>query len=152
MVKPAIVAYTKPQVKTYANSVAFKTQKLLAGRALVADDFFKSALKADGTSDLVTAAPVNMPGFAARVHQDGYNILYGDGSAVWFGDAEQKVMYWDTSLAAADGHAQGLGSTSHYWGMEQGIGTPHTKYDTPLVWHGMDAPRDIDVGADCGRY
>jgi len=55
-----------------------KTQKLLGGRPIVMDRFAQPE-----QNDLI-------PGDGAFAHRDGYNILYGDWSARWFGDPQQK--------------------------------------------------------------
>ena len=35
----------------------------------------------------------NLPGQGAYAHKDGYNVLYGDGHAAWYGDPDQRIMY-----------------------------------------------------------
>jgi hypothetical protein len=27
-------------------------------------------------------------------HRDGYNVLYGDSSVKWYGDPQQRILYW----------------------------------------------------------
>ncbi len=61
----------------------FKTQRILGGRALVADAFGKNS-----------AVFTNAPGPGYYAHRDGYNVLYGDWSAKWWGDPEQTFIYW----------------------------------------------------------
>jgi len=77
----------------------FVTQKELASRALVTDTWDKggprdafgrdvSALHGQPITDSMTIAGMGMAG-----HRDGYNALYGDWSARWFGDPQQKIIW-----------------------------------------------------------
>ena len=34
------------------------------------------------------------PGMGHYAHRDGYNVLYGDWSAKWYGDPQQGIVYW----------------------------------------------------------
>ena len=81
-----IVGGTRPGVRTSPGAPAFKTQKLLAGRAIVADSFAR-----DHNGDQTYEQPVG-DGFHA--HKDGYNILYGDWHAKWYGDPQQRFIWW----------------------------------------------------------
>ena len=27
-------------------------------------------------------------------HKDGYNVLYGDGHAAWYGDPQRRIIWW----------------------------------------------------------
>jgi len=64
-----------------------KTQKLLGGRAVVMDRFgqgpWNRELEVGGVR----------PGDGMYAHRDGYNILYGDWSARWFGDPQQGWIW-----------------------------------------------------------
>jgi prepilin-type N-terminal cleavage/methylation domain-containing protein len=61
----------------------FKTQKILGGRAIAADTFGKNRFEVG-----------EQPGPGYYAHRDGYNVLYGDWSATWWGDVQQKFMWW----------------------------------------------------------
>ena len=37
----------------------------------------------------------SMPGDGLLAHRDGYNVLYGDFSARWFGDPQQRIAWLD---------------------------------------------------------
>ncbi len=79
------LGYSKPKMKISPGGPIFKTQKMLGGRALVSDSFSRA------TSD---AGSHMIPGNAAYAHRDGYNVLYGDWSARWYGDPQTKFMWW----------------------------------------------------------
>lgn len=84
-----LVGYTKPGVPTYSGCPAFKTQKLLGSRALVADAFGR------GFSTAISIAErLNWPGSGTYAHRDGYNVLYGDWSASWYGDPQERLIWW----------------------------------------------------------
>ena len=105
------IAGTKPGVAAQLGQPMFKTNKILAGRAIVTDTFSKGtrydALGND--SSLVfnsTSVNVNqtqtIAGMGLTAHRQVYNVLYGDGHVTSFGDP--KEMYaW---------HRQGGGSGS----------------------------------------
>lgn len=133
------VAFTRPNVRTNEGCPVFKTTRVLAGRALVADDFSK-----DNASALI-------PGFGSQAHRDGYNVLYGDSSVAWYGDARQYMMWAAHPQPASD--ACGTWNTSEYTGGlgNYASGERHTANcratGTPLMWHLLDGVREIDVGA-----
>ena len=127
------VAYTQPAVRTDDGAPLFKTPRHLSGRALVMDSFAKQG------------EPMTEPGFGHYVHRDGYNVLFGDYSVNWYGDAEQRIIYWntlqyDTSYPAA---GRGLHRSSHYWDTER---PSAQEYGVPRVWHTIDNFAGIDVG------
>jgi len=80
---PVQIVYTSPTVVTRCNAPAFKTSKQLGGRVLITDSFDKP-----GPTDL-------KPGFGQYCHVDGYNGLYGDGHAAWYGDSQLQVIWWN---------------------------------------------------------
>jgi len=98
------IGFTKPGVTARVGTPAFKTQKLLGGRAIVSDAFGKNKPgfawvwhTAYGPYDLSWF--INEPGHGYWAHRDGYNVLYGDYSVKWYGDPNQKIMYsewWDS--------------------------------------------------------
>jgi len=86
------IKYTKPAVQVVPGCPPFKTQKLLAGRAIVADSFSQyPAHIADGTGN-------PYPGYGLQTHRDGYNVLYGDHHARWYGDPQQRIAWWKATL------------------------------------------------------
>ena len=47
------------------------------------------------------AAPL-MPGLGRFHHRDGFNVLYGDGHAVWFSDESEQLLTWKDWADAAN--------------------------------------------------
>jgi len=130
--------YTRGRVQSARGLPPFKTVKLLAGRALAADDFWKGAPTYNYV--LMGANPL-VPGMGASVHRDGYNVLYGDGSVAWYGDPQQRIIWWDITSAS---YAQStLSYTGHWLQTTSGGGAQHT----PTVWHMFDVQRGLDVDA-----
>lgn len=146
-----VMPYTNPPVKSRSSCPPFKTTKILGGRALVSDDFWKGK---KNDHPIVEGAQQD-PGYAAYVHRDGYNVLYGDGSGSWYGDADQKIIYWDVSQIT--GGYGALGASYHWLGggpvtFPAQNSTPRifAKFGTPLVWHMFDDARGIDSGVAAG--
>ena len=136
------IPYTMGTVNSERGCPPFKTTRRLGGRALVSDDFHMN----DGNTQLALLAAGVTPrsGFGNYVHREGYNVLYGDGSAAWYGDAESRIGWWPHN----DTINGSLGYTGH-WLM--GGATLATRQlaagRTPAIWHLMDQTRGIDVTA-----
>jgi prepilin-type N-terminal cleavage/methylation domain-containing protein len=79
------IPWTKPAIWTTAGAPPFKTAKFAGGRAMIVDGITRK----DFTVSM-------NPGWGAFDHTDGYNVLYSDGSGAWYGDVEQKIMWWDS--------------------------------------------------------
>ena len=133
--------YTRGRVKSARGLPPFKTVKLLAGRALVADDFWKGD---PAYSFVLLGAKPLTPGMGSAVHRDGYNVLYADGSAAWYGDSQQQIIWWDITSSNAVGAGQStLSYTGHWMQTTSGGGAQHT----PTIWHMFDTARGLDVDA-----
>jgi len=142
--------YTKPLAKVSPGSPAFKTSKQLGNRAIVADTF-------SNTSKLPVSATGCgfVAGTAKYVHKDGYNVLYGDWSAKWYGDADQKIMWWDCSFdyGTTSFWAEGgphlmyttLAQTSGGVGTFKLGGNTGTDRSSHAIWHEFDIDNQIDV-------
>jgi len=79
------IYWVRPKIRAYPGSAIFKTQKLLGGRAIVSDDLTRTNAEQQNT----------LPGQGEWAHREGYNVLYGDWSARWYGDPQQRIMYID---------------------------------------------------------
>ena len=87
---------TRPVVKTEVGAPAFKTQKILGGRALVSDSFGRYSRGYGSTLNrAVTLGDAQSAdkGDGFYAHKEGYNVLYGDWHAKWYGDPQQKFMW-----------------------------------------------------------
>ena len=130
------VYWTKPLVMVDDGAPPFKTQKMLGGRALVSDSFSKPHAL-DGTKPNA--------GYAAWHHRTGYNVLYGDASAKWYGDEHQKILWWPNS-GYTDYGVYGVHRYSAARGLAIGGGSDPEAHPT-RIWHLFDEAHGIDVGA-----
>ncbi len=150
-----------PSRIVFSGEPMFKTDKQLGNRAIVCDTFSKLA----GTFKDTTTTPLQ-PGMGNWAHRDGYNVLYGDSHAAWYGDPQQKIMWWANTMGT------GAGSRLAYMGLwcatitdwaqsandvpspvTSGNGTyaPAAGYSnkgSTLIWHTLDAASGVDVGVD----
>ena len=160
---------TKPPVRTGFGCPVFKTQKYAAGRAIVADSFARTHDSCGpGYGPTGREIPV---GDGYHAHKAGYNILYGDWHAKWYGDPKERYMWWpefgsasgDPGDAPAAGYygswnvmcntgASGLnwfknadGTDWEFWYLPDGwISQKGSGY----AWHILDKAAGIDVDAD----
>jgi len=96
---------TRPMVRAIPGAALFRTTRLLGGRAIVADAFGKG-LHSDGLDQREYPAggpspdeSYGFPGCGLAGHRSGYNTLYGDASARFFGDPQEKIVWhgmWGT--------------------------------------------------------
>ena len=86
---PFFLPFTRPGVKSRQNCPLFKTQKILGNR-MVAGDRFSVA---DHTQGEDSASRAAFPGDGMYGHKEGYNILFGDGHAAWYGDPQQRIIW-----------------------------------------------------------
>ncbi|NLG34897.1 MAG: DUF1559 domain-containing protein, partial [Lentisphaerae bacterium] len=77
------VHWVLPKMNARAGCPTFKTQKLLAGRAVLSDDWTRT----------VTEQRTIKPGHGIYHHKEGYNVLYGDWSSSWYGDPQLHYQY-----------------------------------------------------------
>lgn len=84
---PAIKPQLPYAVEAYLPT--FKTARLLWDRATVSDTFWHYDY--GGINGRV-------PGAGYFGHRDGYNALYGDQHATWYGDPQQRIAYFTTAL------------------------------------------------------
>ena len=137
------VYFTKPLVYANRNEPMFKTQKFLAGRALISDAFDKPGYMTAGNAQIY-------PGFGQVCHRDGYNVLYGDYHAAWYGDPQQQLIFWDTQQNLSGG-AEGDVNNRHgtfNCVLSQSPGTRDytAQYGGLAIWHTLDEAAGVDVG------
>jgi len=176
------IPYTRPGVIHKDSAPLFKTQRLLAGRVLMTDSWSRNASlvlggkmgQPDGwnhsyiaypygKSDKRYAMPAASNSFFGHGQGDGYNALYGDGSARWYGDPQKRILWWPThnfgtatyqSLPAsardaepshdAGGQSGGLGDlASTLWNESSSSG--HYNYRANIiVWRQFDLAAGLD--------
>jgi prepilin-type N-terminal cleavage/methylation domain-containing protein len=144
---PVPVRWTKPRINTTPHAPSFKSPKTLGGRVLVVDSFTKSANY--GNSQNFT---VSRPGFNFYSHRDGYTGLYGDGSARWYTDQDQRIIWWPGPLHTSQGGTIG-GTVSQYGlsSVRSTLGSIGISDDTQAVilaatvWHMFDVAAGVDI-------
>jgi hypothetical protein len=124
----------KPDLWVEIGAPPFKTQKLLGGRALVTDTFDKDVISTK------IPAPV---GAAYYAHRDGYNVLYGDWHMKWYGDPQQRIMWWPISSWPFGALANNV--ISDYYNPLYGTGAFVRRNATTMVWHIFDTDAGVDV-------
>jgi len=135
------VLYTKPALTTLTGEATFKTPRRLQGRMLVCDTITRT--KDDATKFRA--------GLGQYVHQDGYNLLFGDYHVAWYADPEQRVIWQNIPVPRPPPHTQ-------YQDSVDGSDWAHiTWYQVWFgmssfwrVYHTFDMFRDYDVGTTSG--
>ena len=80
--------WTKPTIELVPGNPQFATTRLLGGRALVTDSFTRGCTQGHWDANAPT------PADGSRCHADGYNVLYGDSHVAWYGDPQEKIIWW----------------------------------------------------------
>ena len=115
------VGMTKPRVQTSVGCPAFKTQKLLGGRAIVSDSVSwqspdRRYISAEAGGDGTVEQNPMYPGLGFYAHRTGYNVLYGDWSAKWYGDGKEEILwpFWSYSSDGTGGRAAWRSTDGNY--------------------------------------
>jgi prepilin-type N-terminal cleavage/methylation domain-containing protein len=143
----AYVPWTKPRVPMDANVPAFRTQKLLGGRAIMSDMFGRPRKKGNYTVE-------DCPGEGLLAHKDGYNVLYGDGSTRWYGDPQQEFIWWTDYVGTYTlrwCHDTRSASTTEYVdknGTRMCNSSNRDGQDDFQMWHLLDVANGLDVNAN----
>jgi prepilin-type N-terminal cleavage/methylation domain-containing protein/prepilin-type processing-associated H-X9-DG protein len=155
------VHWARPQVKTDVGCPSYKTDKTLGGRSIAADSFLRTDKDCQ-----VNNWPLRA-GFAMYHHADGYNVLFGDGHSAWYGDADQKIMWFTTAPATNGGtpsYSAGYDPLPNSYAANSGVaGTIRVYQDASnngftksswfvangpqTIYHMFDALAGIDVGS-----
>jgi len=161
----ARLAGVSPGLIVNLGAPAFKTSRVLGGRAVVSDTFSKGVLKdAFGRGKNSTDTQLNA-GFAILGHRDGYNILCGDGSVRWYGDPQQKFIWSKESRGSfsyqLSAGAPGCIAFNLYQicnGLSGGgvllgpfncsVNDIRVSQNATGIWHEMDTSAGIDAGVD----
>jgi prepilin-type N-terminal cleavage/methylation domain-containing protein len=164
------LAFTKPLQYAIVGAPIFRTQKQLGGRTIVADGFTKAfqfnpyvdALGNPYPSNPTAEETVAMPGMGIVGHREGYNVLYGDGSAKWYGDQQQKIIWHSSGPYPATPTVYprefiGVNTLRLQFGpwayINGSMSSPMPadgssdlwKYSNAAIWHDFDVAVGIDV-------
>jgi len=133
-------------VKTNSKCPPFKTQRWLGGRALVSDNIQKGVL-------------VDVPGAGFYTHKDGYNVLYGDYHAQWYGDVNSQISFYGPPAVLANiGYADGMWCNAEYAANNPNALWPRDAsaannklilLRSPAVFHQFDVAAQIDCAPQC---
>lgn len=157
----------RPRIHPRLCKPLFRTDKELGARAVVTDTFSKGgeydALGNHVSSDWggpMYGAPASesrlIVGMGQVAHRDGYNVLYGDYHANWFGDPQRKFIWhlqagWTGTVRACfdTGNLLCMNSfTRVEFDPGRKISSKHLGWTALAVWHELDTAAGIDVGAD----
>ena len=157
---PFAIHGVKPNRIIHSGEPAFKTQKQLANRAIVTDSWSKNL-----GDDMRVGSPV--PGAGVYGHREGYNVLFGDGSARWYGDPNGVIMwrpeppfhtwlagsawYWKGAYGVAtntcvDYYLPDYGDPDYYTPTGLGPWGGFGETGTTSIWHMFDVFNGVDVG------
>jgi prepilin-type N-terminal cleavage/methylation domain-containing protein len=149
------VWYVRPVVYAKPKQPRFVTDKVLGNRAIVSDGFAKSFSGPYGDMARYGPTPWVCPGQGFAHHRDGYNVLYGDGHSAWYGDPDQKIIYWWESgwVWASDGRGSDslgydagfLDGSSNSGNQGQTFYINTGKHGANAVFHKFDAAAQIDL-------
>ena len=151
------VAGTRPGVMTEVAAPSFKTQKLLANRAIVSDSFGRSYDASTG--GIYTEGPDGHVGDGWYAHREGYNVLYGDWHAKWHGDPRQQYIWWprivwNASYDVTANKQYGTGKSAGWWKAPLyaneywSWGGSRMQHSGTYAWHVLDNDAGIDVDVD----
>jgi len=154
--------YARPRQLVWNGEPAFKTQKQLSQRAVVSDSWARAAIREN-----------KEPGSVFWGHRDGYNVLYGDWSARWYGDPEERISWWKTYTynggdVREDNHndaiynicastfsdveaVEGYSYPTDVARVSGSASSPVTSWYHKggiAVWHTFDTAAGVDVGVD----
>lgn len=149
----ALMGYVKPRMAFSAGAPAFKTTKQLGGRAIVSDSYSRSTY-----GNVATPLIQDSIGRGYYAHRDGYDVLYGDWSARWYGDLQQQLMWWspvwdDYFQASSYGPYQisgaycntGLSAITRWDWLDGTTGCSSPSQSGCMeVWHLLDTDAGID--------
>ena len=141
---------TKPKVIAEVACPAFKTQKLLGGRALVADSFGRGNNRVIRDGDV----PPEL-GHGWYAHKEGYNVLYGDWHVKWYGDPQQRFTWWPGVVTSHTNRSEIFSVTSTeasgvYWynNIDDSMADPELggfEDSGTGAWHLLDTVAGVDV-------
>ena len=162
----AYVGGTKPLATGRYSAQIFPTQRKLGNRALISDSFEKTYVTVGDVQALLVKAANESVGMQA--HREGYNVAYGDGHASWYGDPQQKIIWYAgthynwTNGNMTSGTVNYRWCTSYYtdprfWTPSwYQVAATHCRRINggTYIWHEFDEANGVDVDAwfQTGEY
>ena len=134
---------TRPTAKCYNSRQLFPNQRSLGARALLCDTFEKSFQADVDEADAVFGKESRVAA-GNQCHKDGYNVLYGDGHAAWYGDPQQRIVWWRCNDYSY--HVR-MDSPHMYgrWVYRGGTYNANRLLGSWLIWHMMDNAAGVDT-------
>ena len=145
----------KPKLTAWNGAPAFKTERVLGGRAIVIDTIDNQHHYDSSLFTEVNKVFGENGGAVRFHHQDGYNILYGDLHAGWYGDPQKRIAY--DFFGGHDGTRRGSGAAdwgaATYYNLTAPGSIVYSSYYGGLngfdgaqqVWNRFDQAMGIDV-------
>jgi prepilin-type N-terminal cleavage/methylation domain-containing protein/prepilin-type processing-associated H-X9-DG protein len=158
------VHLTRPNRVVKLGEPIFKTQKMLGGRSIMTDSFEKALIHGFTATGSGNRSGIDRerPGAGYYGHREGYNVLYGDGHAQWYGDPQQAFIWWGTTSSSTptgyetytpytDRGLRSLGLESNMINDITTVGRPggeiiRRRNGVIRVWHMLDVAGGVDVG------
>jgi len=139
---------TRPLARGRNCAQIFPTSKALGGRALVSDTFERGKLSSSIT--VLDLAPLAA---GMQCHKQGYNVLYGDSHATWYGDPEKKIIWFQTDCQSWYLSSMFGAAAYRKWIKPNPRASAQGRHDRRIdgaheIWHLMDVSGGVDVGAD----
>ena len=143
-----VLGGTAPRAKSYYGKQFFPTQRVLGGRALLCDTWERGKVTDEVTLEMMANGKMGTSA-GLQVHKDGYNVLYGDMHAEWYGDPQQRIIWWpvDLSVGCADDYATMHGAAVRYNWVYPPSGDVNTLAESHMIWHLMDVATGVDTNA-----
>ena len=157
----------KPRIRPRITQPYFRTLKELGGRAFACDTFSKGCeydalgrrihpgIVSDPYTDPLSQSTL-IAGLGLKGHRDGYNVLYGDWSARWYGDPQERIIWHtqgqDTGAGpvtfAGTWYVSQLSNNYMYghcfWHTPPDIGNVYWAHSAAAVWHALDTAAGVD--------
>ena len=134
---------TKPAYPVRGGESAFKSVRVLGGRAIVTDTFSR----ADEFDETRAYMDVTLlPGKGIYAHREGYNALYGDGSAAWSGDPQERIVWWPYRSSYGSSKYSQIMSLQVAGTISPATSSSYREYDSQWIWHHFDVAAGLDVG------
>jgi len=134
----------RPRHNPDAYGPAFKTTRQLGSRSISSDGFTR----------ITNWTAAGQPGYGNYCHKDGYNVLYGDWHASWYGDPQRRVMWASLDLGSKyDPFGGTHPATLQRGSFGYSLYTQSAADEIPgnrdhMIWNQYDQTQGIDVGTE----